>query len=130
MEPVIVVWPGGEHEMRLALAQLEGLQSKLDAGPEFLLNRIRLGQWKAADLFEVLRWGLIGGGMERLEAEKLMQRVIDQHPLGEFKGPALEVLSHAVFGPADDPVGEDGPVTEPTPDQQKTDGGSSATSTD
>jgi hypothetical protein len=128
MGPAIVVWPGGEHEMRLALAQLEGLQNKLDAGPEFLLNRLRLGQWKAADLFEVLRWGLIGGGMGHVEAEKLMQRVFDQHPLSAFKGPSLEVLAHAMFGPSDDPVGETGPVTEPTPGQQKTDGGSSAPS--
>jgi hypothetical protein len=116
--------------MRLALAQLEGLQSKLDAGPEFLLNRIRLGQWRAADLFEVIRWGLIGGGMDHIDAEKLMKRIFDQHPLASFKSPALEVLSHSVFGPVDDTVGEDGPVTEPTPDQQKTGDGSLATSTD
>lgn len=116
--------------MRLALAQLEGLQGKVDAGPEFLLNKVRLGQWSASDLFEVIRWGLIGGGMDNLEAEKLMQRVIDQHPLGDFKVPAIEVLAHAVYGPSDDPVGEIGPVMEPTPAEQKTESGSSAPSTD
>lgn len=129
MEPVIVQWPGGEHPMKLALAELEGLQGKTDAGPEFLLNKLRLGQWSASDLFEVIRWGLIGGGMDHIEAEKLMKRVFDQHPLGLFKLAALTVLAHALYGPADDAVGEDGPVMEPTPDQQKTENGGSAPST-
>ncbi|MGB0661328.1 MAG: gene transfer agent family protein [Mangrovicoccus sp.] len=130
MIPIKVIWPGGEHQMRLALAQLEGLQGKVDAGPEFLLHKIRLGQWTASDLFEVIRWGLIGGGMDRMDAEKLIQRVIDQHPLGEFKGPAIEVLAHSVYGPPDDPVGEIGPVGGPTPENQKTESGSSAHTTD
>ena len=131
MQPIEVIWPGGKHPMTLAaLAHLEGLQGAVDAGPEFLLNKIRLGQWNAGDLFEVIRWGLIGGGLDNLEAEKLMRRVFGQHPKADFKGPAIEVLAHALYGPSDDPVGETGPVMEPTPAEQKTESGSSAPSTD
>ncbi len=129
MNPVNVIWPGGEHPMTLAaLSHLEGLQGATDAGPEFLLNKIRLGQWSVSDLFEIMRWGLIGGGMDNLEAEKLVQRVFGQHPKADFKGPAIEVLAHALYGPPDDPVGEIGPVVGPTPAHQKTENGSLAPS--
>lgn len=136
MQPVLVTWPGGRHPMCLAALQhLEGLQTATDAGPEFLLNKLRLGQWSASDLFEILRWGLIGGGMGALEAEKLVQRLWSQHPKAAFKSPALEVMAHALYGPADDAVGDDAggksqTVPDPTPDEQKTESGSSPTSTD
>lgn len=121
-----ITWPGGIHSMSLGLAQLEGLQRATDAGPEFLLNKIRLGQWTVGDLFEVLRWGLIGGGLDPVEAETLNKRLFGQQPLASFKVPAMEVLALALYGPSDDPVGEDGPVENPTPEEQKTENGSLA----
>ncbi|TRD21912.1 gene transfer agent family protein [Palleronia caenipelagi] len=129
MQPAVVTWPGGVHAMCLPLAQLEGLQKSLDTGPEFLLHRLSRGEWRIGDLLEILRWGLIGGGMPHVEADALIQRISRQHPYASFKAPALEVLAHALYGPADDPVGEDLPVTAPTPDQQKTGDGNSVPST-
>ena len=60
MNADMIVWPGGEHPFRLALAQLEGLQQKTDCGPEWLAMKLRSGQWTATEAFETLRWGLIG----------------------------------------------------------------------
>ena len=61
MQPLVLAWVGGEHPFRLRLGELEGLQQKTDCGPEFLLNKINFGQWSAIDLFETIRFGLIGG---------------------------------------------------------------------
>lgn len=101
-----LVWPGGEHPFRLALAQLEGLQQKTDAGPEWLLMRLRAGQWTATEAFEVLRFGLIGGGMDEAAAKRAVADAFDRHPLIAFKVPAMTVLLAALYGPADDPAGE------------------------
>ena len=112
---VTMTWPGGEHPFRLALAQLEGLQQKTDAGPEWLLMRLQTGQWTAVEVFETLRFGLIGGGMADGEAAKIVRNAFDRHPLIEFKVPALSVLMAALYGAADDRVGEPSPAGETTP---------------
>lgn len=114
MQPAIIHWPAGEHPFRLPLAQLEVLQQKTDAGPEWLLMRFRSGQWTAVDAFEVLRLGLVGGGMAPVDALKLVQGAFDRHPLIGFKVPALEVLIAALYGPPDDEVGKPSPAGETT----------------
>lgn len=122
MQPVMMVWPGGEHSFRLALGELEGLQQKTDCGPEFLLMKLRSGQWTAVELFETLRFGLIGGGMDQTAAVKAVRDAFDRHPLIKFKVPALTVLMASLYGPADDPAGEDSPAGDPTPSHAPTEG--------
>lgn len=130
MEAVVLQWPGGEHAFRLPLTQLEVLQQKTDCGPEFLLNKISLGQWAAVELFETIRAGLIGGGMSAADAQKLVGSAFERHALIGFKVPAQAILGHALYGPPDDPVGESLPPVQPTPAaDSETANGSSAEST-
>lgn len=131
MESLVLDWPGGEHAFRLPLAQLEVLQQKTDCGPEFLLNKISLGQWTAIELFETIRAGLVGGGMPSVDAQKLVGAAFERHALIGFKVPAQAILGHALYGPPDDPVGENSPPDQPTPAAgSKTANGNSAESTD
>lgn len=129
MNPSVIVWPGGEHPFRLALAQLEGLQKATDCGPEWLAMKLRSGQWLSTEAFEVLRWGLIGGGMGASEAKKLVGDAFDRHPVGSFKVPALAVMMASLYGPADDPAGKPSPAGETTP-SPSAESGSSAPTTD
>ena len=122
-------WPGGEHAFRLRLGELQALQEKCDAGPEMVLQRIRLGVWQVNDLVETLRLGLIGAGMERDAARKLVVDAFERTPLMEFKTPAIEVLAAALIGVPDDPAGEPSPAGDPTPTTDATAAGSSAPST-
>ena len=122
-------WPGGEHAFRLRLGELQALQEKCDAGPEMVLQRIRLGVWQVNDLFETLRLGLIGGGMDRDAARKLVVDTFERTPLMEFKTPAIEALAAALIGVPDDPAGEPSPAGDPTPTTDATGAGSSAPST-
>ncbi|AXC50067.1 gene transfer agent family protein [Paracoccus suum] len=116
MLALTMTWPGGEHPFRLALAQLEGLQQKTDAGPEWLLFRLQSGQWLATEIFETLRFGLIGGGMGDSEAARLVGNALDRHPLISFKVPALQVLTAALYGPLDDMPGKQTLASEETPE--------------
>ena len=122
---LVMQWPGGEHPFALPLASLEVVQQRTDFGPEYLLHRINAAQWHTRDLFEVLRNGLIGGGMSEVDALKLVTRAFETHPLIAFKVPAQTILAAALYGPADDPVGEPSPAGDPTPSNE-TAGGSSA----
>lgn len=129
MKAIELVWPGGEHTFDLRIGELQALQDACDAGPEFILNRIMAGQWRYADLFDTIRLGLIGGGMERTEANKLTRDAFDRSGLVAFKITASSILGQALYGVADDPVGKADPVT-PTPEGEKTAAGNSAPSTD
>lgn len=124
MPAVVIRWPGGEHAFALPLASLEVVQQRTDFGPEFLLHRINASQWRTVDLFEVLRNGLIGAGMSEAEAFKLVDRAFAAHPLIGFKVPAQMILAAALYGPADDPVGEPSPAGDPTPQSEMDDGDS------
>lgn len=99
-------WRGGVHDFALRIGELRGLQEKLDSGPEEILNRIRMGNWRIEDLMYVLRFGLVGAGMDGEEAKKIVTMVFDEVPILEFKLDALHILSTALLGPAEDPVGE------------------------
>ena len=114
MTPVMLFWPGGEHPFRLGIEELRALQQKTDCGPEFLLMRLRSGQWHVDDLSETLRLGLIGGGMDQSAALKIVRDAFERTPMIAFKVPALTVLMAGVYGPAEDPVGEDLLAGDPT----------------
>ncbi|MBU0642405.1 MAG: gene transfer agent family protein [Alphaproteobacteria bacterium] len=102
---VEINWIGGEHEFALRLGELRALQDKCDAGPEEVFNRLRLGTWRVDDILETIRLGLIGGGLEKAEARKVINTV-EGNPLVQFKLVAITILADALIGVEDDPVGE------------------------
>ncbi len=111
------------------LGELRTIQQKTDCGPEFLLIRINAGQWHVDDLREVIRNGLIGGGMPHVDALRAVDKAFNAAPAITFKVPAQEILSAFLFGPPDDVVGESLPVG-PTPAKETTENGGSAPITD
>ena len=130
MARTILRWPGGEHPVHVGLTELEVIQQVTDCGPEFLLHKINAGQWKHHELMEVIRNGLIGGGMSEDQAKHVVSRAFIQYPLIGMKVPAQQLLSLCLFGPPDDPVGEDSPAGDPTPSPAAGENGSSAAITD
>lgn len=130
MQDQVIQWPGGEHAFRLGLAELETIQQKTDCGPEFLLHRINAGQWHVGDLIEVLRNGLIGGGMPHVDALKIVRRAFETHPAILFKVPAQAVMAAFLFGPPDDQPGEDSPAGDQTQTGSTEGAGNLASTTD
>lgn len=121
---VKINWVQGEHDFALNIGELRALQKNCDAGPELILTRLKVGSWLVDDVFEVLRLGLIGAGMDSADAGQQVRRAFDQHPAFALKLPAYQVLAAALIGEADDPVGEEAGV------KPEVDSGSSPSSTE
>ncbi len=111
-------WADGTHIFVLRIGELEKLQEKTGAGPEELMGRlmvlpardggiaasIRHGllQPKATDLREIIRLGLIGGGMDPIKALALIKEYVDERPRAESYGIAFSILAAVINGCPDD----------------------------
>lgn len=112
---VTLPWGDGEYTFRLAWGAWAEIQEKCDCGPAELLDRILSRRWRANDLFEVVRLGLIGGGMSATDALIKARRYVQDRPLLESVPAAIQIVTAALLGPQDDavPVGEQNAVKEP-----------------
>lgn len=86
-------WADGTHTFRLALEQIEELEEKRDASLFTLALRLSpsVREAKVRDISEVLRLGLIGGGMKPVEALALVRRYVDERPLDESRDVAYAI---------------------------------------
>lgn len=119
-------WPGGEHDFALRLGELRALQEQANAGPHELLTKLQVGTWRVDDPIRTIQFGLIGGGMDRVEAGKLVIAMAELHGLSSLVPLAIGVLGSALAGVAGDEVGEPTGV-DPT---SQSESGASAGSTD
>lgn len=124
-----ITWAGGEHRFLLNIELLRALQQRCDAGPEHVLNRLRAGTWMVDDIVSTIRLGLEGGAMSKEEARFLVEKHVESRPLAMSKITAMLVLSMALYGTEDDPVGEAPAGAEVTPTLSREESGGSAGST-
>lgn len=103
---VTIPFGDGEHTFRLAIGELRELQDKVGIGPAALLDRLAQKRWLADDARETIRLGLIGAGLDPLQAMKLVRRYVDERPWGESVPIAVRILVAAIIGPAEDPAGK------------------------
>lgn len=111
---VTLAWFGGEHTFRLAIGQLRMLQEKCGIGPLAIHDRLMQRGWMIDDVREVIRLGLIGGGMPPAEAEKLLKSGFDEQPLTHGVPVAKAILMAALVGVPGDPVGKTGAAKDAT----------------
>lgn len=76
-------WGDGDYQFRLAYGQWLELDQLLGVGPMALYRRLINSQWKANDLREIIRLGLIGGGCDPLKALRLVKVYVEDRPLLE-----------------------------------------------
>ncbi|WP_434612067.1 gene transfer agent family protein [Tabrizicola sp. M-4] len=119
-------WVGGEHDFALRLGELRGLQDQTNAGPHELLTKLQVGTWRVDDPIRTIQFGLVGGGMDRIEAGKLVIAMAELHGLSSLVPLSIGILGSALAGVAGDEVGEPMGVG---PTSQSENGGS-ASSTD
>lgn len=81
----------GDHTFRLGLAEIEELERKRDLSIFEIVERLRLRQCRLSDISEVLRIGLVGGGMPPVEALALVRRYVDERPIDESRDIAYAV---------------------------------------
>jgi hypothetical protein len=75
--PVTLEWAGVERRFALAIGHLRELQSHCGIGPQALWVRMVGPDWRVDDAREVIRLGLIGGGMEPSKASALIRDYYD-----------------------------------------------------
>lgn len=99
-----IVEPFGDadYTFRLAWGELTAVQEGCDAGPFVILDRLISGRWLLNDIREVIRYGLIGGGMEPTKALKLVRDYVEARPPHESLGLARKVLTAGVVGAPDE----------------------------
>jgi len=99
-------WGDGEHRFRLRIGELRELEAKRDAGAFEIYSRLASGSWRVDDIVEVLRLGLIGGGVAPVMALGLTAKYVTPTAFLENVVAAREVLMCALFGDPADMVGK------------------------
>jgi hypothetical protein len=91
---------------KLAWRELMKIQEACDAGPYVVLDRLVSGRWRLQDISEVIKWGLIGGGMPQGDALKLVETEVEARPPLENLTIAQTVLGAGVVGTEEEEVGK------------------------
>lgn len=100
---VTLVWGDGEYTFRLGIGELRELDAKTGVGPGVLHARLVAGTWRVDEPREVLRLGLIGGGLSPGEAYRLVVRYYDNRPKMESIPFATVILLATLARPDDMP---------------------------
>ena len=104
------IWAGGEHAFDLKIEHLRALQTKCDAGPEWIMRRLIGPHWLVDDVVETIRLGLIGGGIDQEKARALVDKHLVANPRN-LKAAAIvaaSVLLDAISTDEGDAPGEAG----------------------
>lgn len=88
----------GTYRFRLGWGDLVRLQEARDTGPFLLLNRLLNGAWRVEDIAEVIRCGLVGGGLEPHKALGLVRAYVQDRPPLETLVIAQRVLGAGLAG--------------------------------
>lgn len=105
---ITLAWADGDHMFRLGWGEIAELQEKTGAGPYVVLQRLYSGEWRVEYIAQVLRLGLIGGGMAPEAALKAVRFYVEQRPPVENLSFAISVLSAGLIGAPEEGVGEEG----------------------
>lgn len=96
----------GTYEFCMNYGAIKMLQEARDTGPLVLFTLLEKGLWRIEDIREVIRCGLIGGGMSPVAALKLVTTYVEGRPPMENVALAQRVLGAGLVGASDETVGE------------------------
>lgn len=111
---ITLPWADGDYTFRLAWGQLIELQEKTNAGPGFLLDQMWQNTWKVQYISEIIRLGLIGGGLAPTEALKMTRNYVESRPPLENLSLAQAILALSLQGAPEETKGEAKAVVEKT----------------
>lgn len=97
-----------DYEFRLGWGELAELQEKVNAGPYVVLQRVENGTWRIEDVSNIIRLGLIGGGMKPTDALAKVRTYVEKRPPLENLMLAHAIIMAGLLGAPDEPAGEAG----------------------
>lgn len=88
-----LAWGDGTYTFRLGLGEIEEMERKRNLGIFQIVTRLSpdIRQCQLSDITEVIRLGLIGGGMLPVEALMKVQRYADERPIDENRDIAYAI---------------------------------------
>ena len=104
MRKTVRNWQGGEHAFLFDYGALRGLEDARDAGAYYTLQRLMSGLFRLDDVTDVIKFGLIGGGMGEGDARRLVTRVAGEVPLYALALFAASILGPFTLDNANDPA--------------------------
>ncbi|MBW7967582.1 gene transfer agent family protein [Bradyrhizobium sp. BR 10261] len=116
MSEVELIWGSGLQAFKFGLGQFRALQENVNrrrlaigaplAGPMDLVAQLKAKNVWPDDLRDILRLGLIGGGMSPRDASIEMGQYFDNTPPVPHMLPALTVLMAGLVGPPEQAADE------------------------
>lgn len=88
----------GEHTFRLGYKEISQFEEKFDLAFMAFINRIAEGNAKIVEVREIIRLGLIGGGMEAPKTIPLLKAFVEEAPLADYMAVALKIAQSGAFG--------------------------------
>lgn len=112
---VTLDWADGTHDFRLGLAEIEEIEAKFDRSLFVIAGALGARTAKVSEIREVVRVGLIGGGMKPVDALAKVRRYLDERAIEESRDVAYAiVLAGLMRVNTDAPQGEaEAPETSP-----------------
>lgn len=98
MRELVTEWGDGSHTFALRFAQLEELEDKSKGYLVDLKNRWGEDRLKVSEVRDVIRIGLIGGGMPAADAMKLVVKHYDDVPFSENMLLVGRILFVSLYG--------------------------------
>lgn len=99
MQPMITQFAGVDRAFALNLGELFDLEAACDVSVGVLYRRFATTAYSVRDVMHVLRLGLIGGGMDAVDAEKMVKEQIGLKPLAVLATVATDLILHVMTGP-------------------------------
>lgn len=97
---VLTFLDGDEHVFRLAWGELERLEEERKVGCFVIFNRLHGEEWQINDIAEVIKLGLMGGGMPEIQARKMVRRHVEGRPPLGVTEPTPLGLARAIIAAA------------------------------
>lgn len=101
---IILAFGDAEYLFRLAWGELAKVQEACDAGPFVVLDRLRDSSCRLEEIAEVIRWGLIGGGLEPAKATRLIKLYVEGRPPAENRLTAYVVMAAGCHGAPEEQI--------------------------
>lgn len=110
---IVLAWGDGDHRFRLPIGQLRELEEKRSGGLFELFDRMVRRTCRIDDIREIIRLGLIGGGIGQTDgmnakaAMELVDRYLDDWPRQDSWAAAVRIIDAAITCEGGEQVGKD-----------------------
>lgn len=101
---IVEPFADGDYSFCIGYGEWKLLQDSLNMGPFELYAAMLNRQWRVEHLREIIRIGLIGGGIDVNKALNLSKNYVEGRPIVEHLGLALKILSASLSVPKGEEV--------------------------